>query len=508
MPLFMYVGKMRQGKSYCAVKKIDELQKENKKNLDSNREVFISHLNYFKDRGLEDDLQPFIQLLDCEQFPEYHESLKVPYDQFIDKYNKDNDAKLEKLKPVRQIYTDINGTIENGLIPNLLPAPDDWRLTPKGSIIFYDEFQIHRPAFKFAGNVLSKDQMIIDISTIGHVDKDLYLITQDAENLNFSLRKLIDKMYFVKRPPQNINACSIYTFDCFLKNPKAAAESKRDPKKYIHWEVVRYNNYIYSLYKSASSHDSIKKKIPLAFYLRIFLILCIFGAVCYGLFASPFIGFFMQAIKTMTNTNISSVSDLTKNGVVPTPSPEKNNDKNSTSSTNTVSDLNVECRKAQNLEKPECIKWFDELTKSGSSAQFVNPDGSKNVQYDPSNPYDTKIQESFQYEVTTKPVFSGCTKMNGKYQAWTQQGTKLDVSESDCKKLMAGDRPFNYFAEKKDTLTPTTSTTNLSTQQQTQNKMTPDEYARYLQYLDDKNQSHNYVQDNLKHNPINGAHAL
>lgn len=45
------------------------------------------------------------------------------------------------------------------------------------------------------------------------------------------------------------------------------------------------------------------------------------------------------------------------------------------------------------------------------------------------------------------PVFSGCTKFNGKYYAYTQQGTKLNVSSEDCRKLIEnGDRPFNYFA--------------------------------------------------------------
>jgi hypothetical protein len=49
--------------------------------------------------------------------------------------------------------------------------------------------------------------------------------------------------------------------------------------------------------------------------------------------------------------------------------------------------------------------------------------------------------------VTAQPVFSGCIKYNGKYYAYTQQGTKLNVSSSDCKRLIDdGDRPFNYFA--------------------------------------------------------------
>ncbi|WP_407543848.1 zonular occludens toxin domain-containing protein [Acinetobacter baumannii] len=70
------------------------------------------------------------------------------------------------------------------------------------------------------------------------------------------------------------------------------------------------------------------------------------------------------------------------------------------------------------------------------------------VKYNPNRPYEFDTSQ-IQYEVTAKPVFSGCMKMKGKYVAYTQQGTILhDVSQSDCMKLInEGDRPFNYFAQ-------------------------------------------------------------
>ncbi|QQC82500.1 hypothetical protein [Acinetobacter bereziniae] len=38
-------------------------------------------------------------------------------------------------------------------------------------------------------------------------------------------------------------------------------------------------------------------------------------------------------------------------------------------------------------------------------------------------------------------------KNGNKYYAYTQQGTKLDVSQSDCRNMIEnGERPFNYFA--------------------------------------------------------------
>nr|WP_228144371.1 hypothetical protein [Acinetobacter genomosp. 33YU] len=75
------------------------------------------------------------------------------------------------------------------------------------------------------------------------------------------------------------------------------------------------------------------------------------------------------------------------------------------------------------------------------------------IKYNPNRPYDVDTSQ-IQYEVTAKPVFSGCMKKHGKYVAYTQQGTVLhDVSQSDCRKLMEdGDRPFNYFQKQQEQL--------------------------------------------------------
>ena len=87
------------------------------------------------------------------------------------------------------------------------------------------------------------------------------------------------------------------------------------------------------------------------------------------------------------------------------------------------------------------------MTKNGGSVN--NNQDNMSVSYNPNKPFDNShIQESIKYNVTAKPVFSGCIKKNGKYVAYTQQGTILnEVSSADCQKLIEqNDRPFNYFA--------------------------------------------------------------
>ena len=67
-----------------------------------------------------------------------------------------------------------------------------------------------------------------------------------------------------------------------------------------------------------------------------------------------------------------------------------------------------------------------------------------------------EIQNHVSYEVTAKPLFSGCMKTGSKYQAYTQQGTKLDVSQADCERLIENnDRPFNYFVNNRTDMSST-----------------------------------------------------
>jgi hypothetical protein len=58
---------------------------------------------------------------------------------------------------------------------------------------------------------------------------------------------------------------------------------------------------------------------------------------------------------------------VTKNETTSNPSVNNSSSNLSSSSDQKAMDLSVECRKAVNLEKPECIKWFDDLSKNGSS---------------------------------------------------------------------------------------------------------------------------------------------
>lgn len=519
--LYAHIGKPGQGKSYTCVVDIYEKQQINNHNVKKNVEIYFENKQLLLDRGIDLDknidftflremrvgkedkwldftfkLSELKQFEDEEQFEEYF-NLFLLYNDFITHINTLHNINLAKVLPVHQQYCDINGLNIEGV----LPSPIDWRQTPRGSIIYYDEIR-RKPPYNFTTKTPSRDPIILEMSEVRHHDKDVHLISQDAEDINISLRGLIDKMYFYKRPPQNINACSVYTFDQWLGRPRAAADSKRDPKKYVDYRLVTYKKKFYKLYKSASSHTSMKIKISWRVFFYIFLFIVMASLVAVGLFKIPIFQYFGSAIKQMTGQGDSLTS--LSSGKTSNSTGQTTQVQTSESATNSSVDLSVECRKGANVEKPECVQWFNDLSKNKGSVSGTD-DKNTMVTYNPNTPFDTQgIQQKIQYEVTAKPIFSGCMRKGAKYVAYTQQGTILnEVSQSDCEKLMNGDRPFNYFASQKSEQQPIQnqqpSNTLNSAQNQNNQAQTQQQTVQY---------ANNQVDSRLEAKTTNGANNL
>lgn len=338
---------------------------------------------------------------------------------------------------IRPILSDINEHAERNEF--ISKAPADWRDVQDGSVIFYDEVHF-RDEYLDQNKYMSQNPMIKELSTHAHRNIDIYLITQDPRRLEKSIRALIFKMYLVKRPANLPPFANVYTFDRWLGDPWAASKNKDN----VHDEqMFYYKKKFQDAYKSASGHTSISFKIQRKFIVAIVSIICMIGLSVF-LFKISGMG------KIVTDaTDVSGMKEKTKVDDKQIMQNAYNNQ--------TTGAPKLDCRKAINVEKPECVEWFNNLGKNNASVT-TGENGVAVVTYNPSQPFDTKIQESIQYEVTAKPVFSGCMNTNGHYQAYTQQGTKLDVSKADCERLIRNnDRPFNYFAQQASTERVSTS---------------------------------------------------
>ena len=352
------------------------------------------------------------------------------------KFQKKVDGGNEELNDsIRQVYSDIEGhSDKTDYIHN---APNDWRDVPNNSIIFMDE--IHkRPEYCDDGR-MSNNPMIVDLTTHGHQNKDIYLMTQDPQRLNKGIRALVEKMYLVKRPIQKPNFATIYEFERWLRDPWQAAVSERSVKYQDSYKFF-YKKKWQDMYTSASAHTSINFKIQSKFIYAIIAIIVLMSTSWFLFIKSGGDKLARNAIGGITGQEAQQVKQNEAN-LQSTSNPVSNTDLS-----NNSFNADLECRKAVNVEKPECVKWFNDLGKNGSS---VDSSGRvvQTVSYNPNKPYDFDYQP--QVQPTDFPRMSGVMKLSsGKLVALDQQGNyMLDVSQSDCQRWLNGYRPFNYFAQ-------------------------------------------------------------
>lgn len=377
---------------------------------------------------------------------------------------------IKYLKEGRPVYTNIDQFDYEGANP--LPEDNDWRNTPDGSVIIYDEAQ-QFDFLQYKGREkLSSDERVKALEVHRHTGHDIFLVTQSPSFLHNHILSLVGSHYHLHR------AYGRGFADVFLwRYAVTMPDSTGAKNKAESHEKFKPDSKIFEKYKSTTL-DTHKLKIPpLYFKLGGFLaaVVLLIGYMVFGS-DNPY----LSASKIKENADIASGKKEQETTLV-----------GSQAASVTTQNLDIECRKGVNVEKPECVKWFNDLSNSGGSAQSVGSVPSATlVSYNPDQPFKTdEIQEQIQYEVTAKPILSGCmSNPDGSYTAYSQQGTKLKVSQSDCKKIIAGDRPFNYFAEQKQA--PVTTVQNQQPQiqqnqqsQQTQLSvsMTTEQLAKYEQ---------------------------
>ena len=408
------------------------------------------------------------------------------------------------LKEGRQVYTNIDEFDYDGV--QKLPVNNDWRDTPDGSVVIYDEAQ-QFDFLQYKGREkLSTDGRVKDLEVHRHTGHDIILVTQSPSFIHNHVLSLVGSHYHLHRAYGRAFA------DVFLwRYAVTMPDSTGAKNKAESHEKFKPDSKIFDKYKSTTL-DTHKLKIPTLYWKLGGFLVGVIALVGFMVFGSD--NPFLSAHKIKDNIEASTGKNKDQKTVV----------ESQASKVTTESDranLDIECRKGINVEKPECVQWFNDLTNRKGSYSDNKPQNIQ-VAYNPDKPFEQQdIQQQITYEVTAKPVLSGCmSNTDGTYTAYTQQGTKLQVSQQDCRKIMSGDRPFNYFANNQvnnyaQHNQPNIQANNtISGQQNTSqylSPMTADQYARYLQYLDDQRQSqqaNNYIQPNLQPKIISGANAL
>ena len=374
---------------------------------------------------------------------------------------------IQYLKEGRPVYTNIDQFDYEGAKP--LPDNNDWRDTPDGSVVIYDEAQ-QFDFLQYKGREkLSSDERVKALEVHRHTGHDIILITQSPTFLHNHVLSLVGSHYHLHR------AYGRGFADVFLwRYAVTMPDSTGAKNKAESHEKFKPDSKVFEKYKSTTL-DTHKLKIPPLYFKLGGFILAVVCLVSYMVFGSD--NPFLSASKIKENAEMASGKKQ----------PEQTQlvgSQAASASMQTQSNLDIECRKGANVEKPECVKWFNDLSSSGGS---VGQSQNTLVSYNPDQPFKTEeIQQQIQYEVTAKPILSGCmSNPDGSYTAYSQQGTKLEVSQSDCKKIIAGDRPFNYFAEQKQAPLNTVQNQQPQIQQNQQTQlsvsMTTEQLAKYEQ---------------------------
>lgn len=166
---------------------------------------------------------------------------------------------LEKGRPV---YTNING-LQVDKFPNnhnLHDAPDDWRETPEGSLVIYDECQQPHLYPSNAQRGLVTDERLTAMETHRHTGHDLVFITQAPTFVHHHVRKLVGEHIHLYRG-RGLGGAMRYEWSHTCDSPNDRREQERANSEF--WKFPKEH---FSYYKSATVHThafKIPKKIAL-----------------------------------------------------------------------------------------------------------------------------------------------------------------------------------------------------------------------------------------------------
>ncbi|HEM8163817.1 TPA: Zonular occludens toxin [Acinetobacter baumannii] len=299
----------------------------------------------------------------------------------------------------------------------------DWIDTPETSVIFVDEVQEFTRDVPTNCKTEDLPRWLTLLEKHRHEGKDIFIVTQHPMFIHTHVRRLTSEHIHLVRNG-NVPFAAKRTWGFVESDPDDF--QKATFKNGCTTTIFRPNKEVFNWYESTVL-DTHKFKIPTKFIKSAAIIGAIFG-ICFW-FGYPVVSKYYHAAKKDT---------------VPTSSQPASDQ----------SDMSM----AQKAERdaylagltPEQYADLMHPEKRNAELQAKNDVRMETiaVKYNPNRPYDLDTSQ-IQYEVTAKPVFSGCMKHKGRYVAYTQQGTVLhDVSQSDCRKLMEdGDRPFNYFKD-------------------------------------------------------------
>jgi len=434
--LNLVTGTPGASKTAFVVTQLVKLERSNYINIRKNKLIYEHNLEKFKqfrdefsyyeyEVGSGNELKKIIEPLAPDYFdflaqefldlrPDDYFKKTTRYNEIVERIEDLNGSQgFQYFQPVRTIYTNIKAL----KIDYTRALLTDWRDAPDGAVHVVDEVQLVAPY----SDKKSNDAIINELTIHRHRGFDFYFITQAPRFLHPVVKDLIGCHYHITRPfgwtPK------VYQYGAARDNPNAMVNKFNYENKF----TFKPSASIFKLYKSTTINTA-QKRIPRFIW--------VIGAI-----VITFVGLFIH-FASKDNVIYDQVS-----GKKPVQATGEN--KSTTITPELQSKINL-CMKDFNWTAEQCREAFDKdyLQAKQKEQEKTSTNTIEKIvaNYNPSKPFEAM---PVQYEVTAKPVFSGCMKKGNKYVAYSQQGTILpDVSQDDCRRVVEnGERPFNYFQQ-------------------------------------------------------------
>lgn len=146
--------------------------------------------------------------------------------------------------PDRPVYSDIKGL----KIEGVHPVPDDWRDTPEGSLLIYDECQYREMFTRARGK--TKFQAILDLTTHRHTGRDIWLITQSPHFLHVDVLAVVGEHIHVDRP-MGAKLANIYKWRQAEQKPQGRTVKDKAESR----SLFKYDKDIFNYYSSVDVDD-------------------------------------------------------------------------------------------------------------------------------------------------------------------------------------------------------------------------------------------------------------
>jgi zona occludens toxin len=358
---------------------------------------------------------------------------------------------------------------ENGF--NVLDHFNEWASIPDGSVLYVDEVQEFTRDVPTNAKTEELPEWFTQLEKHRHRGIDIYINTQHPMFIHTHLRRLIEKHIHLQRT-QGLPFANKRQWGQVCNEPENIDNATL--KKGCTTEIYRPKKSVFKYYESTVL-DTHKFQLPTKF-IKFFLL--IGSLIAFALYMG------LPVAQKYLNFSDKEVTDnQQKPNVVPY-------------SQTDIDKLDAEQAQLAGMTLEQYRDLKNPEIKNAEHAA-MNPEQNIPINYNPNNPYDVVYKAS--YVATTQPKFSGCIQYNGKFHAYTEQGTLIkDIDPSACKRLIVeNDRPYNYFKEKQDDRFNTQINS-----QDTNQAITQRSIPQQAQI------ANNYVEPHLQARTVNGANAL